>query len=361
MHHIKLFSSLSICILLESLSCGKTQMASNSDTLKNDSTIVNEVIQIDTLSVVKSHCKCTPITYRYFSQANKIMYLKEMSGNNSGFEEKLSLVILENISGRWEEINKQEIDPEFDISRVASDSISDISILKDHYAYFIIENGYSGTAYHGLETFTFYFYDVYSDEIISIKYQYVIGQAFGAYIPNNDKSIKEYKQFIPIMSKFIERRYGVQNTDINDPSNFNLKWESMNENIYDKLDNYINTDRYINIKFPKYDRSFYDNQLANDPNHPKEFNSDKYKVFAGYVSPIFLYSKSDNASYVLWIPNGWPSGGEWAFRSFYIEQISNDLIVASSEDIILEILFETNKVRAYSKDSNYKTKTNLNW
>lgn len=357
----KLFPSLSICILLVSLSCGKTHIAANSDTLKNDTAIVNEVIPIDTLSVVKSHCKCTPITYRYFSQANKIMYLKEMPENNSGFSEKLKLLVLEQIEDNWVEIFKFEIDPEFDLSRLASDSIANKNVTGIQYAYFVIMNAYSGVAFNGLQIHSFYFYNTKSDEIITIRYEYVSGQAFGEYKPADNKPIKNYKQFIPVMSEFVEHYYGNQNTDIDDPSNFNLKWESLNENIYDQLDNYINTDRYINIKFPKYDKIFYDNQFANDPNHPKEFRSDKYKVFAGYVSPIFLFSKAENASYVLYIPQGWPTGSEWAYRSFNIEKISNDLIVASNEDIILEILFATGKIRSYSKNPNSSNNTNLGW
>jgi hypothetical protein len=87
--------------------------------------------------------------------------------------------------------------------------------------------------------------------------------------------------------------------------------------------------------------------FENDFNSPVEYSNYQYLAYSSFVSPIFAYSKEFNKSYVVFIPEGYPTGGAWGLRSFYITNLIGNVIYAKSEEFRIEIDLVNKKIRSY--------------
>ena len=104
---------------------------------------------------------------------------------------------------------------------------------------------------------------------------------------------------------------------------------------------------WIDIVFTEYDKSFFYNRFNNDDNHSSLINGAEYEAFAGFINPILAFSKTEQKSYVLWLPQAWPNGAGWGARSYKIDKIVDNIIVASCSFDTLYFDMNNRKVLQY--------------
>ena len=87
----------------------------------------------------------------------------------------------------------------------------------------------------------------------------------------------------------------------------------------------------------------------------KEISTLNYKLITGFKSPAILYDKINDKSIIVYIPQGFPNGASWGWRSFYPINISDDILTIESDDEILEITLNkeigNGKIIRYKKNN----------
>lgn len=299
-------------------------------------------------SIVKTLCSCEPLSVFEEIYNDKIFYLTlEKKEDEDGFERSLVMLnVAEKIGNRWVKIKNEEIYSEEYVIILKGEDVLELEeneknikiptkvhINKKAYYYVPLEIGHMGTANNGFHNNVFMFYNIdETEDVILIDYKMLYGEE-GEYsiISKNakNKSIGSYKEYIAEVNNFIDILYG-NDFDIDSPQNFIKKWNIENKYLYDS--------RIVNVV--EYDTSaFFDEWVYKDKSNVKE--NDRYKVLAGFKSPILAYDKRRNKTMVLFIPDGFPNGCCWGDRSFEIKSFKNNIITAESregEEIEIDIV-----------------------
>ncbi len=209
---------------------------------------------------------------------------------------------------------------------MSSDTITSFTVSGNEYYYFVASHTFAGTAFIGFSMHRFIFYNPDNDSLINLSYSKSEGKV-GEYEVNDKDEIFFFKDFIALTSGFIKEQYGEQNLDLESIENFHTKWLTLNEGIYNSVS--ARKNKWVDIAFTKYNKSFFYDRLNNEANHSPLFNGAEYVAFAGFVNPILAFSKIEQKSYVLWIPQAWPNGSGWGARSYNIDNIVDNIIIAS--------------------------------
>ena len=300
----------------------------------------------NTESIAKMHCKCDVVISSNILQDNKIVFI----GNEteSFFAVNLTYNVIQKVNGQWIKKRKSKIsfisnnldesekvnldDFEFAQQNEKATSISIIKINNNDFYYSIIDLGMSGTAHNGMNSFLFIFQDTdFVSKPIKIYYERWDREFSGDY-KTETNSIDEYYPFIEETNKFISEIFGISNDDLDSPENFHLKWNSNNGNIYENIEN--NGIGYFKlIEF--FGNDFYEKIKSEYDIH--EIVNNKYKMISGFKSPTVIYDQTKNKSIVIYIPQSWPNGGGWGFRSYWPKKIDGETFMIESEDEILKI------------------------
>jgi hypothetical protein len=297
-------------------------------------------------SIATTICRCNPEAV--IGNNNKILYYnKEENEDWQDYQKRIVLNIVERIDNNWIKTNTINISTEYDFYSVHNNEFKYINIGNQDYYYSIIDCGLMGTAYNGLNTFQFIFYNLSNSSIINLKYVRLAGEPNGTYSIDSVTNLSSYKEFISSTTSFIENRFGKDNLDIDNEKNYATKWNLSNENVFKELKRLKNTGEYIDLNILEYNPSFYKKMFENDFNSPVEYSNYQYLAYSSFVSPIFAYSKEFNKSYVVFIPEGYPTGGAWGLRSFYITNLIGNVIYAKSEEFRIEIDLVNKKIRSY--------------
>jgi hypothetical protein len=307
--------------------------------------LVSNIEDVDPSSIIKTIRKKAPLTFA-LNKANDKIFLLEKKEN--GFDESLHFIVIEKINNSWVEINNYKIADTFEKVLPINDSIQNILIDNKNYIFFALECNQSGSAYNGFNANTFVYYDDFRDSLIEVTYSIWVGDASGNYSIKNS-SLKNYTSILKHTAMQVENIYGKQNLNINDPNNFHLKWLAMNNDIYDKAEKYSDLDIWFDFNALLMSKDFFFSRIEDDPNRVEVKSNSKYMAYGGFVNPVLVYSKEKSITYVLWIPAGWPAGGAWGIRSFMIDDIKEDIIIASDKSQILHFDINNMKVKSIKK------------
>ena len=280
-------------------------------------------------SKIKIACQCKPMAY-YPKIVNNTLYFTTLEKKE--YSENLFLYIYEKIGQRWNKSSKFKVDDNADAYNLESNT-TEILINQTKYFYSIYSMKNMGTAYSGRKKYMFVFQEVNAlQKPIIVYFEKWIGDN-GNYQIKGQKNIVSYKVFLNKCSEFVDKTLSSINQNIDNPENFSLRWNLENSSVYELINN--NNEKDIDLNFIEFSgNSFYnDNKNQNST----ELKTSKYLVLGGYVSPILVYNISLKKSQVVFIPEGWPNGGGWGFRSYLLKTINGDILTVESEGNYLKI------------------------
>ena len=311
-------------------------------------TLVFSVIVIaqQSKSIVSMYCSCDPEIVSDLVDGNKIYYIT--NDTKSGFDVKLNYNLIEKISGQW----TKKINQPFTFSNIEKANnlkyfISDfsgssanekfpqtkiVSINNQDYFYSTIQLYMQGTASNGINNFIFIFQDVnFKTKPIILSYERSNGEFAGNYKVES-KEVSKYSDFIDETNKFVTSVFSESNDDIDSQDNFHLKWNNLNDNIFERISN----DDEAYVRFVNFNSNDLYEKIKNEY-EVEEIENNSYKLITGFITPTIVYDKNSDKSIVVFIPQGWPNGGAWGLRSFYPKNIVGDKIIIESDDEILTI------------------------
>ncbi len=305
--------------------------------------------KIEVEKIIKTISGKKPSVYGIYEENTKIIYIETIEDD---YKELHSLNILEKINNKWIRKNSYKIGEDVEKIQLSIDTFQNIVINNKKYLFFDAYCMNSGTAYNGINQNLFIYYDYENDSLLEISYSICTGQVLGDYSLKNS-NIENYPLILNHTITQVNRIYGKPNLNINDIENYHLKWTSINNNIYYLVEKYANSEIWFDLKILTLNKDFFFSQVKEDPNVVDIKSSSKYLARAGFASPILAYSKEKNESYVLWIPADWPCGGAWGLRSFQINDINNEIIIASNEFFIFNFDLEKKKIKAIRKSETH--------
>lgn len=280
-------------------------------------------------SKIKIACQCKPMAYYPKVENDKLYFTKLIKGEIS---ENLFLFIYEKIGNKWIQSSKFKLDDETDVYQLEPCE-TEILINQKKYFYSIYSLGNKGTGYNGREKYMFVFQEVTKSKNPIIIYFEKWARNNGDYQVKGKQNIEPYKAFLNKCSEFVDKAFPSTNEDIDSPENFNTKWNIENNLVYKSIEE-NNID--IELNFVEFTgNSFYNNYKKN--HNLTELKSSKYLALGGFVAPIIVYNILSEKSQVVFIPDGWPNGAGWGFRSYYLKSISGDILMVESGDNYLKI------------------------
>lgn len=279
-------------------------------------------------SKIKIACQCKPIAYYPEIENEKLYFTKLVKGE---YSENLFLFVYEKIGNIWIQISEFKIDDEtdfYELQPIETETV--INQTKYFYSVYSLDN--MGTAYYGRERYMFVFQEMTKSKNPIIIYFEKWASENGYYEVKGQKDIEPYKAFLKKCSEFVDKKFPAISEDIDIPENFSTKWEIENNSVYKSI---VDQDINIEINFVEFDgNSFYNNYKHTTS---EELKSTKYLVLGGFASPIIVYNIQSKKSQVVFIPEGWPNGGGWGVRSYYLKSINGDILTIASEDNYLKI------------------------
>lgn len=308
---------------------------------------INSFGQTNYKSIASVVCQCNQIAYT--GNDNTILYYKIEKRDEEDYYNNINLNLISRIGGSWVHTKSIIIDSNYDYYEIIDSTFQLVNINGLEYYYSIIECANGGTANNGFNTYQFVFYNIENDSLIILKHTRISGQPTGYYYTQDQTSLIKYKDFISISQKFIVKKFGIDNFDIDDEANFSTKWYLKNEDIFENLENYkkygILLENY-SINIIEYDNEFFNNILNKfKPQESDILNNSKYIAFSTFMSPVIIYSKERKKSYVVFVPDGYGEGGAWGMRSFKITDLNNDILTFKDSEFKLEIDLKNGKVK----------------
>jgi hypothetical protein len=280
---------------------------------------------IDAGSIVSTISGRAPLSFIVSREKNKIFYLDLAT---EGYSQTLFFVTLEKINETWLKNGNVNISEDCEEVEPFSKSMQHIEVGGVPYIFFITKCNYTGTVHRGENIYIFSYFRESDKSFIKIRYTKWDGEVAGNFdFTDSDKN--QHSAILEHAVKQTEELFGKQNTDINDAQNFHLKWLSENNDIHSRVGEFAGDNQWHDINFITLSKDFFDKQVKESSGSDIK-NDSKYLAFAGFSNPILVYSKENETTLVLWIPENWPNGGEWGIRSFDVEKIDGDVVVASS-------------------------------
>jgi len=292
-------------------------------------------------SKIKVVCGCNPIAYYPVVGNKNLVFTKLTTGE---YSDDLYLYVYDQVGNRYTQSNSYLIDDESD--RYDVESVDNkIAIDNKDYFYSIYSLINAGTVYNGREKYMFVFKDVYSSSKPIIIYFEKWQNDNGRYYMKGNEDISPNKKFLKKCSEFIDRKFPSENDNIDDIDNFYLKWKLENSNVYTSISN-EETD--IQVNFDSYSgRSLYERYL--DGNTSNEVKSSRYLALGGFISPIIIYDILNKESKVVFIPEGWPNGGAWGVRSYFVTTIKDNILEIESDETIIKINLDKSVINVVNK------------
>ena len=286
-------------------------------------------------SIVKTICHCQPINFYPEIKNNKVFFTS--LDNNNEYYPALYMNVYEKTGTKWFQELKFKIEDQSDFIDFV-ESENSIFIDKNEYFYSIYSKGNRGTAFNGRSAYMFIFQNLNNPtSTIVINFEIWAGDNNGDYTVKDQDNITPFKSFIKKSSEFVEKEFGSSNNDINSPENFHIKWKIENEDIYKSIDS---ENKEISFHPTEYSgKKLYDSYIITD----NEFKNSRYFAYGGFASPIFVYDIVKKTSKVIFIPEAWPNGAGWGFRSFYVKSLNGDILTIESGNTNLVFNLMTNK------------------
>ena len=104
----------------------------------------------------------------------------------------------------------------------------------------------------------------------------------------------------------------------------------------------------IQVNFGRYSgRSLYERYL--DKNNSNEVKSSRYIALGGFISPIIIYDILNKESKVVFIPEGWPNGGAWGVRSYFVKAIKDNILEIESDENVIKINLDKSVINVTNK------------
>lgn len=290
---------------------------------------LEEEKQISLESIAKTICACEPVSVFSSISNNKLYYITEEKTGENNETLRVNLNIAEKIGNQWVKIKTQKLYSE-EYIMLGSDDVkysTKVSIKGKTYYFTPLVIGHMGTANNGLNHYVFVFYSIAGSEApILIDYSRMSGEITGEYeiITKNPKhkNLSLYKEFLKETNSYIDKVFGKADEDIDSHKNFITKWNIENSHI-----NISDDFNETYVRFLEYKgENFFKEWEENNKNSVKE--NQRYKVLAGFATPILAYDKREDKTLVLYVPDGFPNGCCWGRRSFYILSLEDNIVTA---------------------------------
>lgn len=250
--------------------------------------------------------------------------------NKEEFKEQLRITILEN-KGGWR-IKKTLIIKNEETETYCSFHKEDFKVI-DNKMFIIFETTSAGTFFNGMQTYNFCLFNLSDNSYEILKYFYISGNFVGEYINEEEVSERTQKILFPLAINFLEKK-GIGKEDSIEENSFpHIEWIANNPTIYEDIKE--NKDHYYDLKigFTSIDKemipklSDYDGDLGAYTSNISTLETDNYIIYGGFAAPIIGVDKSTNDGFMIFVPEGYPSGGGWGVRSFKIESLNENILI----------------------------------
>ncbi len=260
-------------------------------------------------------------TLKYYILGRLHIFGLDTIYNQEDFQSRLRITILEN-KGGWSIKNTFIIKNE-EIETYCSFDKGDFKII-DNHVFIVFETSSAGTFFNGKQTYNFCLFNLFNNSYEVLKYFYVAGEFVGEYTNMEEVSKETQTTVLPLVVNFLENIGIGKEDDIDENSFPHLKWIANNSTIYSDIHNNKNQHFDIKISFTPIDKenipqlSDFEKDIDTDISNTSIRETDNYIIYGGFASPIIGVDKSTNNSFMIFVPEGYPSGGCWGVRSFEI-------------------------------------------
>jgi hypothetical protein len=250
--------------------------------------------------------------------------------NQEDFQSRLRITILEN-KGGWSIKNTFIIKNE-GIETYCSFDKGDFKII-DNQVFIVFETSSAGTFFNGMQTYNFCLFNLFDNSHEILKYFYISGNFVGEYVNIEDVSEESQKIIYPLAVNFLENKGIGKEDDIEENSFPHLKWIANNSTIYEDIKD--NKDHYYDLRigFTPIDKemipklSDYDGDLDAYTSNISTLENNDYVIYGGFAASIIGINKAMNNSFVIFVPEGFPSGGGWGVRSFELLSLNENILI----------------------------------
>ena len=250
--------------------------------------------------------------------------------NQEEFQKRLRITILEN-KGGWN-IKKTFIIKNGETETYCSFDVKDFKII-DNQVFIVFETSSAGTFFNGMQTYNFCLFNLFSNSYEILKYFYVSGDFVGEYTNVEEVSEQTQKIVFPLAVNFLENIGIGKEDDIDENSFPHIQWIANNPTIYEDMRD--NKDSYYDTKIsftpinkdkiPKL--SDFEGDLEAYTSSISILETNKYIVYGGFAALIIGVNKSTNDNFIIFVPEGFPSGGSWGARSFEILSLNENILI----------------------------------
>lgn len=291
--------------------------------------VENEIIKATKIFQLVCHYKSEYILRYNISEKSNILGL-DIFYNREEFKEQLRITILEN-KGGWS-IKKTLIIKNEETETHCSFHKEDFKVI-DNHIFIVFETTSAGTFFNGKQTYNFCLFNLFDNSYEILKYFYISGNFVGEYINVEEVSEETQKIVFPLAANFLENIGIGKENDIGENSFPHIQWIVNNPTIYKDIKENKNHYYDLKILFTPIDKeiipklSDFDGDLDAYRSNISTLETDNYIIYGGFAAPIIGVDKSTNNSFMIFVPEGYPSGGGWGVRSFKIESLNENILI----------------------------------
>ncbi|HLS30128.1 MAG TPA: hypothetical protein VK021_04680 [Flavobacteriaceae bacterium] len=313
--------------------------------------------------IIEEYCDCKGF-YNFIEDEDCSITFIRQEGRNDFGSRLFIETIVEGPNNTWEPVDRKEI--VFDnistseeerardfqdyydgiFSTESNQQMRKISLDGEQYYYAILELYKRGTAYGGSHRLLFVFYNLEREEDPQVIYfEKWDSTSKGEWRQMGNLSTKAFELFKKQASIYIDERF-YSDEDPYAWENYLKEWNELNPNLHDDL----REDRHYTANFLTFEtEEFYNKMKEKFPY--KEQENDAYRLFDAGFSPIFGYNKNTDKSFIVFVPQAWPSGGAIGMREIVLRKLTDNKVIIGNprnndeDDDWTEVNLKTGKMR----------------
>ncbi len=314
--------------------------------------------QAQALEIIENFCDCQPLLHSPILLNNQLLYIENVAHPEE--EDRpydLHVKTLQKKDQDWALVSDKRLHihntalSKEEFQRGFEDYIDNVEAIEHHhqlqylslsstaYVFGVWSLERVGTAYQGLHEVVFLFQDL-TKGASPLLYYYQHSDYEESYIlRSSDPTVPAKEPFLAFCKAFIAKELTPKEPPLYIAKKEVFRWRRNNPKIFDNLQKKDTAA----IVFSSYDSvNFYNRYKAYFLN--SEIESDLYKAYTGFKSPVFVYDKKRDKSLLVFIPDAWPNGGAWGIRSFRTAALKQHKLYLASPDIRYVIDLEHQRI-----------------